>query len=381
MTSHDDQALVRRFIMDLMSAIIEQPDRGSPSLKKWVESAVKAKIINDLPLVYPRGSQDAPNYIFLSGGDFLYLIHHRTVVRWRTASVNEISYHRAFGTVPDQELDLLRLARKEVDANTFFSVYIPYDSNKISDIWVSLVHSGDSSENTIKRTALVRDVTHLTVTRKSARNQQKALGPSDLSSPCDLCVARKIAIVCGIPEQSAPGTSFSLKAWIGTSIHQKLERDLPLVYPLGDRKDPNFYQEVTARIGEVPGLGTVRGHLDLLLPKRALVVDYKTADLYRINKYKTQGVPSSHSGQTMLYLRGVRNSGRPARTAALVYIPRDSVRISDIWVATCSYQEHVAAGLLNRAQNLVEVVRSGQTGGLASDPDCYVCHVQHRIRH
>ena len=240
-----------------------------------------------------------------------------------------------------------------------------------------------SPDDQAARRAFVRDLVTATITMQSDRDRQSLPGPSDLANPCDLCVARRIAASFGIslsPESSG-SNSFSLKAWVGTSIHQKLERDLPRIYPRGDRMNPNFYQEVTVTIGEIPGLGTIKGHTDLYLPKVATVVDWKTSDIKKIKVYQTAGVPASHAGQTMLYLRGLRNSGKPADTAVLVYIPRDSNKVSDIWVASCAYQDTIATGLLNRAQNLVEVVRSGQTGNLASDPDCYVCHVQHRIRH
>lgn len=231
--------------------------------------------------------------------------------------------------------------------------------------------------------AFVRDLVTATITMQSDRDRQSLPGPSDLANPCDVCVARKIAASCGIHlgNENGGSRSFSLKAWVGTAIHQKLERDLPRIYPRGDRMDPNFYQEVTVTIGEIPGLGTIRGHTDLYLPKIGSVVDWKTADIRKIKVYQNAGVPASHAGQTMLYLRGLRNSGKRADKAVLVYIPRDSNKVSDIWVASCAYQEGIATGLLNRAQNLVEVVRSGQTGNLASDPDCYVCHVQHRIQH
>lgn len=377
----DDQSLARLFVRDLVTATIKHGiPPGSSGMKAWVESAMKYKIINDLSLVYPEGDPGAPNLVFPQGAD-LWLPRQHTVVSWRSTPVKEISHHRAFGMPNERDLELFPSMREvSGSADTFFVVHIPCDSNRIQDIWVSAMYSDATEEDLRARSALVRDLTHLTITRQSSRARQRDLGPSDLSDPCDLCVARKIASVCGLPVQSQ-SRGFSLKAWIGTAIHQKLERDMTRVYPRGDRSDPNFYQEVTATIGEVPGLGIVRGHIDLLLPRRALVVDYKTADLYRIDKYRKRGVPSSHAGQTMLYLRGVRNSGRAARMAALVYIPRDSDKISDIWIASCSYQDHMATGLLNRAQNLVEVVRSGQTSGLVSDPDCFVCHVQHRIRH
>lgn len=376
----DDQSLAGLFVMDLLAATMT---RGSSTqsfrMMSWVESAIQHKIIEDLPSVYPKGPPDSPNLVFPETAH-LWLPHHKTVVIWRSSSIQDIKVYQSYGTPVDSDLALLPDMRKVSDtADTFFVVHVPYNSNNVQNVWVSPVCTEASEDEMAARTALVRDLTYLTITKQSARDKQKSLGPSDLADPCDVCVARKIATVCGFPTTPVPRT-FSHKAWIGTAIHQKLERDLPLVYPRGSKEDPNFYQEVRATIGEVSGLGTVRGHLDLLLPKRGLVVDYKTADLARINKYKEKGVPAAHAGQTMLYLRGVRNAGRVARMAALVYIPRDSNDLSDIWIATCSYQDPMATGLLNRAQNLVEVVRSNQADKLVSAEDCWPCNVQPLIK-
>lgn len=223
--------------------------------------------------------------------------------------------------------------------------------------------------------AFVRDLVAATITRPTSRDVQRMPGPSDLANPCDMCVGRKIASCLGMAtdSNSSGGFSTSLKAWIGTAVHQKLEGDLPKIYGRGDRNDPNFYQEITVTIGDIPGLGTIKGHVDLYLPKIGTVVDYKTSDLRKINWYRSTTVPSFHAGQIMLYLRGLRRAQRRAHTAVLVYIPRDSNNIKDIWVASCSYQENIAIGLLNRTRNLVEVVRSGGIENLTSNADCYVC--------
>jgi hypothetical protein len=167
---------------------------------------------------------------------------------------------------------------------------------------------------------------------------------------------------------------FSLKAWNGTAVHQKIERDLPRVYA-------HAQHEITVTIAEIPGLGTIKGHIDLYLPKLATLTDIKTTDMKKLAVYRAAGVPHAHQGQTMLYLYGLREEGKPADTATLAYIPRDSNRLSDIWVTSCAYRHDIAVGLLNRTRQIVEVVRSGDTSALMSDQDCYVCHVQPLLRH
>jgi hypothetical protein len=100
----------------------------------------------------------------------------------------------------------------------------------------------------------------------SRRDQQKACGPSDLANTCDVCVAKKIASSFGMGGQVSE--DFSLKAWLGTAVHEKLERELPRIYPHAE-------VEITVRIGDIPGLGVVEGHTDVFLPRKRTVVDWK----------------------------------------------------------------------------------------------------------
>lgn len=211
----------------------------------------------------------------------------------------------------------------------------------------------------------IRDTVVSAITKPSARDLQRLPGPSNLANQCNVCVARDIGMALGIQGYEEP-ENFSLKAWNGTAVHAKLEGDVPLIYPDAE-------QEITVEVGRVPKLGTIVGHVDLYVPEYATVVDYKTTDLAKLAKYRVEGVPKSHAGQTMLYLRGVRNSGRPAETGTLVYIPRDSNKVSDIWVASCSYRPDIAEALLNRARTLTEMVLSGRAQALQPHPDCYLC--------
>lgn len=231
------------------------------------------------------------------------------------------------------------------------------------------VLSVTNSEEQADIRAFVQDLVLSTITQRSTRDVQRLPGPSDLSNPCDLCLARKISLASGAATVMQAPQHFSLKAWAGTAVHEKLEADLPAVYSKAER-------EITVTIGEVEGLGTIKGHIDLYLPDKATLTDYKTIDMKRLAMYRTSGVSAAHFGQTMLYMLGVRNSGRKADYATLVYIPRDSNKTSDIWVASCSYREDVALGLMDRARRITSQVLSGETTELVPDEGCFVCMVQ-----
>jgi hypothetical protein len=269
--------------------------------------------------------------------------------------------------------------------------------------------------------AFVEGIAVATITKPSKRDKQVAPGPSDLADPCDVCVAKSIAASLGMGSRSSG--DFSLKAWLGTAVHEKLERDLRYVYPHAE-------QEITVTIGDIPGIGIVEGHVDVYLPRKRAAVDWKTSDKKTIEKYKkssgpgayTQGltiqerteladmkarelaggltkhdvgrmvmlmarsaqhsgsVPQRYMGQIMLYLYGLRTSGREAEYAVLAFIPRDSNTLSDIWVASCKYRADVAEGVIRRAAHLAGLVRTGQVGGLEPDPECWPCVKRPRLK-
>jgi hypothetical protein len=129
-------------------------------------------------------------------------------------------------------------------------------------------------------------------------------------------------------------------------------------------------------ITEIPGLGVIKGHIDMDLPQWMTMTDFKTTDLKKLADIKATTVPQSHFGQTMLYMYGLNNNGRPRSYATLAYIPRDSNRKSDIWVASCSYREDVAVGLINRTRNLVERLRAGDVEDITSTGNCFPCDIQ-----
>lgn len=375
-TVYDPQVNIRAFVRDLVHANIRYGMGGGTDLKVWVEIAVKEKILQDLPLVYPAGDESSPNIIFLEN-DLVFFPRKNMVVQWKVTSVTDIKYHRANGTVPEDDLEYETQAREQTKASTLCVVHVPNDSNNVTDVWAAIPWSTADKEEKESCALFIRDLTQVTITKPSKRDQQKMVGPSDLSDPCNLCLARKLAALCGVPVDH-PKRTFSHKAWLGTAMHQKLETGLPLVYAKGEESNPRYHQELSVPIGSIPGLGDVHGHFDLYV--RDSIVDYKTADLHRIEKYRKEGVPNSHNGQTKLYLKGVNACGSPGRYAVLVYIPRDSSSLSDIWVASDSADESLADSLLGRAQRLTEMVRSGNISELVSHTDCFVCNVQHRIR-
>lgn len=211
----------------------------------------------------------------------------------------------------------------------------------------------------------VRQTVRATIMKQSARDQQSSVGPSDLGDPCDLCLASKMARHGPLAVGQGRESGFSLSAWVGTSMHEKLERDLDL--------PPEMYLcEEKVFIHEIPGYGRINGHIDVQFLLMGIWNDYKSAKVKDIQSYKLNGPPWKHVVQLMLYGYGLRKAGRKADYAALTYIPRDNNNPDSIWVATAEYNEQIALDALARAEAMWAKLQDGHID-FSSHPDCYVC--------
>lgn len=354
----DQQRELRDLLHDLVREAVRYPGIvDSPfSLREWIRRCVRLKLARSLMRNgHQVGTAEIPGRApgLLLNSDSV-CVEVRLVPRqqlWRMES-----YGDPAPSVP-------------VSATHSVVLLFPYDSNNVQDIRV-IPAAGSSSDSV----GYVRNLIMDAITRKSGRDRQVMPGPSDLADPCDLCLGEKILSALRVsmghlaPLPVAPRRDdFSLKAWVGTAVHERLEHALPQVWP-------QAAPESTVDIADIPGLGRVKGHVDLTLELDRAIVDYKTTDLKKLQGYRgPSGVPVRYMNQTMLYLLGARRSGVPADHAALVFIPRDAVYLEDIWVASCSYRQDVAEDVLLRAQGITERILSGSVANLSSDPGCFVC--------
>lgn len=216
----------------------------------------------------------------------------------------------------------------------------------------------------------VRSTVRQTIMQQSARDQQSAAGPSDLGDPCDLCLATKMARHGPLAVGQGRESGFSLKAWLGTAAHEKLEREVPNVLP-----EDFFLCEERVFIHEIEGYGKIYGHIDIQFLLLGIWNDYKTCDMegdYGLKKIKLDGPPWKHVVQIMLYGYGLRLAGRKADYAALTYIPRDNNDPENIYVVTAAYNEQIALDALHRAEAIWKRLQDG-VSDFSSDDDCFVC--------
>jgi hypothetical protein len=204
-----------------------------------------------------------------------------------------------------------------------------------------------------------------TITMASSRDEQKMPGPSDLSDTCDFCVVEKLTDL--INGRFSRMNRVSLKAWIGTAVHEKMERDLA-------RTAVKYESEIKVHVCTIPGLGRIHGHVDLYLPHLEAVVDYKTVKLADIHRFRLDGPPLKHVGQTMMYGYGVRRSDRPVKRVVLAYIPREgSNNPDDVWITSARYNEPVALGRIHRVSTLLDKIASNNVSDVTAEDGCFVC--------
>ncbi|RTE49621.1 hypothetical protein EKN07_06140 [Actinobaculum sp. 352] len=211
------------------------------------------------------------------------------------------------------------------------------------------------------------------------RSLQKLIGPSELGTPCDHCLAAKLA---GWEARQDP-------AWlpfIGTCVHEHLERFFGSLAKAGVLESR---QEARVTVGEVAGT-PITGSTDLWIPDIAgpgsggMTVDWKIVGNAKLDKVKASQHPGiQYEAQAHLYAKGWNDAGYPTRHVAVYFLPRNKFRIGDGWWWTDTYRPEIAQRALDRADRITRTLhaledvsvdaRDEWITGLARDPDCFSC--------
>jgi hypothetical protein len=196
------------------------------------------------------------------------------------------------------------------------------------------------------------------LTRKTDRDKQRNIGPSELGNPCPKCVGR--ALVNERPEQD-----FSLYPWIGTAVHYFMEHNT----------FTEEEHELRLYVGEIEGYGSIKGTTDMWYSAEKAVTDWKIVGLKKIKSYRVNGVPTQYRYQAMLYGLGCELAGYKPEKIAIVFIPRDSGNVKDIWVHEEEYQPEMAQKALERGKFLFDYVTENGWESLESDDNCFQCNM------
>lgn len=212
----------------------------------------------------------------------------------------------------------------------------------------------------------LRDRVIAEITRKTERDEQKRVGPSEIGNPCDKCLGRALM-------NERPDQDFSLYPWIGTAVHYYMEHNT----------FEEFRHELKLYVGDIPGYGPVKGTTDMEYVETSssgdeavTVTDWKIVGNKKIKQYRTSGVPQQYRFQAMTYARGLELEERPVKNIAIVFIPRDSGNVRDIWVHEEEYQPDMAEAALDRAGELWDWLQEdgNHWRDLQEDYDCYQCN-------
>lgn len=196
------------------------------------------------------------------------------------------------------------------------------------------------------------------ITKPTARDKQRKVGPSEIGNPCAHCLGRALA------GERRP-QDFSLYPWIGTAVHYYMEHET--------FKDEAH--ELRLYVGSIEGYGDIKGTTDMWYADAKAAVDWKIVGKRKISHYRVNGVPEQYRYQAMLYGMGLHLKGEPIENIAIVFIPRDSGNVKDIWVHEEAWQPEMAEAALARAKAIFDHVQEHGWRELESDVDCFSCNM------
>jgi hypothetical protein len=190
------------------------------------------------------------------------------------------------------------------------------------------------------------------------RSMQKELGPSELGTPCQQQIARKLA---GAPRR--PITEPTWAPFQGTAVHASMEE----VVAFWNRQLGRDRWLAEDRLVVDPGPGhypSIEGNGDAFDLDHAMVVDWKhvgTTALKKLRTAKRMGKPprdqvsQDYRIQAHLYGLGHANKGREVRHVRLVMLARSwQYDDSDEW--TEAYNPALAEWAIERYWKVVDLV-------------------------
>lgn len=210
------------------------------------------------------------------------------------------------------------------------------------------------------------------------RSQQKRIGPSEIGTPCDHCLAAKLA---GWEESQETG-------WlptIGTALHAWLEEQ---VLRWGNGPNPacttgrRFLTEQTVTVGQIGGT-EITGSCDLFDAAVGTVWDHKLVGKSTLDKVRRKGPTDTYRVQANLYALGWHNAGFEADHVVIWFLPRNEQHLDRgiVWHDRVDIDlAHAALERANRIHANLQALesisieaRDAWITSQARDPDCFSC--------
>lgn len=176
------------------------------------------------------------------------------------------------------------------------------------------------------------------------RSLQKSIGPSEIGTECDHCLAAKLA---GWDQVREGG------AWlptVGTAVHTWLEECAFRRVMLDAFNRPRYLMERKVAVGAIGGV-EITGSTDLVDLVRGMTWDWKIVGATTLKSAKVS--PSRrYVVQQMLYARGWRRLGVLITHVGIAYLPRNDISLRKAVLWTAPYDEAVAVEALERADRI-----------------------------
>lgn len=243
---------------------------------------------------------------------------------------------------------------------------------------VNLGSLGNLFTGTDPRAALkeARSIIETAITHQP-RSLQKRIGPSELGTPCDHCLAAKLAGW----QQTERGVPWL--PYIGTSVHEKLEQVFWDETAAREKAGQplRYLMEQKVMVGHIGGQ-EIWGSTDLVDLEAGMTVDWKIVGANTLKS--ARGGPSSvYQVQADLYAKGWNDAGIRIDHVAIAYLPRNAVSLDQALWWTAPHDRARAEHALERANQIRNNIMalasiSGEAvdawiTALNRDPKCFDC--------
>lgn len=197
---------------------------------------------------------------------------------------------------------------------------------------------------------ITQDLTHEIISdisfgaSNAARSLQKAIGPSEVGTPC----MRKLAYrMNDIEPVNKPDLWL---ATIGTAVHTWLAD----TYKAKNKALGRNRYIVEERVSITDEIG---GSVDVFDTQLHMVIDWKIVGDSSLKKYKKSGPGDQYRYQVQLYGKGFKNAGYVVEHVAIAFLPRGgSLRGLHLWSEP--FDESLADAALTRLAAVASVVNT-----------------------
>ena len=182
------------------------------------------------------------------------------------------------------------------------------------------------------------------------RSLQKSIGPSEIGTECDHCLAAKLAGWDQVREGSA---------WlptVGTAVHTWLEREAFTRAMFDAFNRPRYLMERRVAVGTIDGV-EITGSTDLVDVVAGRTWDWKIVGATTLKSAKVS--PSKrYIVQQMLYALGWRRLGILITDVGIAYLPRNDVSLRKAVFWSAPFDEAIALEALARADAMARNLRA-----------------------